>query len=203
VLKRLKRIGTILGDSYQKLNLRDAMPSERHSLVSGKVLAPFYDDDRLVHMVMQRDRRILGRLSHISKKKHFIFFPEYIPMFDHKRIITKDEYFFAYNTIDYKCVNCGTHIKAYFEEFSMKNLVCKKCINDKYLNTRQEFRVYKQDKTNNGRQYLQNMQDFYKINKERQMNMFIKKIDREYSISTHKGKLNLTKLYNRYTNYLD
>lgn len=168
---------------YSGLLLDKATKEEKQVLQRAKVCTKWFDDDLFCHMLIQQDRMIMNKIKYHKKDRLFLFYPNYIPLIDSKQIVSKSEYHWTYNTINYPCVRCNKETICYYEDFSLRNLLCGECISNHYMMSNDVFRQSKEDKLNY-KTYLENSSKFYEFNKERQKKIFSKLIKRQKSFYT-------------------
>jgi hypothetical protein len=154
---------------------------EKYILQRAKVCTKDLGDDLFCHMLIQREKIIKTKMESNRPGRLFLFYPNYIPLVDSKTIITKSEYHWLYNTIEYPCIRCNKETISYFDDFSLKNLICGECVSKYYtIGPYNKFGQSKEDKENSGT-YIKNTQNFFQLNKDRQKRIFTKLIKRQKS----------------------
>lgn len=204
VIRKNFKLDTI----YKGLLLDKSTQQEKHAIVSNKVARDFFDDDLFCNMLIQKDKFLMNKLTGNQAKRLFPFYPSYIPIKDSNTILSKEEYYWTANTVEYPCIRCNKPTISFLGDFKLKNVICGECIEEHYINKKGVF-----DKRLHEHEYSKFHQNFYKINKEHQKRIFKKLIKREKSLyatdsSVRKGlkrsytaKLkNIEKVFNSLTN---
>lgn len=162
---------------YQRILLDKASFQEKKVFVNNKFARKYFDDDLFCNMIIQKDKFFMNKLKGNQPKRLFPFYPSYIPLIDANIVLSKDEYYWTANTIEYKCIRCNEPTISFLGDFKLKNVLCGKCVEDHYINKKGIF-----DKRLHDHEFSKFKQDFYIINKEHQRKMFSKLIRREKSL---------------------
>lgn len=162
---------------YQRLLLDKASFQEKKVFVNNKFARKYFDDDLFCNMLIQKDKFFINKITGNQPKRLFPFYPSYIPLIDANIVLSKDEYYWTANTIEYNCIRCGEPTISFLGDFKLKNVLCGKCIEDHYINKKGIF-----DKRLHDHEYSKFKQNFYTINKEHQKKIFSKLIKREKSL---------------------
>lgn len=164
-------------ETYQRILLDKATYQEKSVFTKNKVARKFFDDDLFCNMIIQKDKMLMNKLTGHQAKRLFPFYPSYIPLVDVKIILSKEEYYWTANTIEYPCLRCGEKTISFLGDFGIKNCICGSCIETHYINKKGIF-----DKRLHDHEYSKFHQTFYKINKQHQNKIFSKLIKRERSL---------------------
>ena len=169
---------------YQGLLLDKATYQERNLFTSNKFARKFFDDDLFCNILIQKEKFIMNKLTGHQTKKLFPFYPSFIPLVDANIILSKEEYYWTANTIEYPCIRCSKTTTSFLGDFSLKNVLCGTCIEDYYINNKGIF-----DKRLHDYEYSKYQQNFYIINKEHQSMIFSKLIKREKSLYSNDSSI--------------
>lgn len=196
LVRRKVRENFAVDTMYNGILLDKAKFDEKRALQEGKILNKYFDDDLLCHMLIQQEKTTRNRYASLKSKRRLPFYPEYIPLIDVNEIVTKDEYYWLSTTIQYPCIRCNKETTSYLGNFHIKNVLCGECVSTHYMDARNNFRVPIDDKENS-RTYVNNMQEFFEINKEVERAKFAKIMKRQrsfYGSKSNDDKQALSKL---------
>lgn len=162
---------------YHGLLLDKATLQEKQVFTTNKFARKFFDDDLFCNMLIQKDKFFINKITGNQSKRLFPFYPSYIPLIDSDIVLSKDEYYWTANTVEYPCIRCNQPTISFLGDFGLKNMLCGCCIEDHYINKKGIF-----DKRLHDHEYSKFAQDFYQINKEHQRKIFQKLLKREKSL---------------------
>jgi len=182
---------------YKGLLLDKANQQEKKVLTTSKIAQKWFDDDLFCNILIQKDKFFMNKLTGHQTKRLFPFYPSFIPLIDSKTILSKEEYYWTANTIEYPCIRCNNPTISFLGDFKLKNVLCGNCIEDHYINKMGRF-----DKHMHNHEYSKYQQNFYIINKEHQSMIFNKLIKRERSLYIN-DKTILKSVKRVYTNKLN
>ena len=170
---------------YKGLLLDKATRQEKILFNRYKFCSHLLDDDLFVHILIQRDKQFINKINGNQAKRLFPFYPTFIPLIDSKKIISKSEYYWISNTIEYPCIRCNEPTISFYGDYSVRNVLCGCCIKDHYINAKGIY-----DKRLHEVEYSKFHMDFFKINKEHQNMVFSKLMKRERSYYINNDSLN-------------
>lgn len=162
---------------YQRILLDKANHQEKTVFTTNKVARNFFDDDLFCNILIQKDKFFMNKLTSYQSKRLFPFYPSFIPLRDSDNIISKEDYYWTANTVEYACLRCNETTTSFLGDFGIKNVLCGDCIENHYINKKGIF-----DKRLHDHEYSKFHQDFYIINKEHQRMVFGKLLKREKSL---------------------
>tara|TARA_B100000768_G_C11102103_1_gene299570 strand:- start:44 stop:685 length:642 start_codon:yes stop_codon:yes gene_type:complete len=182
MLRKLNRRKVIrenfkLDKIYKGILLDKATTEEINIFSKNKVGRKYFDDDLFCNMLIQKEKFIINKITGHQTKRLFPFYPSFIPLVDVKTIVSKEEYYWTASSVEYNCIRCNKPTISILGDFSLKNVLCGKCIEKHYINKRGWF-----DKRLHDHEYSKFRQGFYEINKEHQNKVFLKLIKREKSL---------------------
>ena len=177
------RKGFAVDRIFKGLSTNKFSKNGRHLFTTHKYLSSFYGDDRFCNMLVQWNETTHTKISSTKAKRLFPLYPSFIPIYNQKTVVSKNDFYKISTGTEYNCINCGSEIFVEWGSRNIRHFICSRCTSLHFLKSNSSFHYSSNIKSLYGEKFSKNILDFFKHEQ-----------DNEKAI--------LNKILNRHKNYL-